>query len=143
MKQGQTCPQFLHVNHFTTRVYFYNYQSWPFLKCNSSATYTHIICRINHAYIKKATLIYMLTLLLLQYKQFLLPAICNSSTTYITYYGSTMYIGIAMVFVFSPYIGIFSSCFQFRLLMTLQHRPCQNKNCVCNTSLKFTTSSSY
>ena len=44
----------------------------------------------------------------------------------ITGYGSTLYIGIAMVFVFSPYIWKFTSCFQFQvLLMILQHRTCQ------------------
>ena len=40
----------------------------------------------------------------------------------VTQYGSTVYIGIAMVFLFSPYIRKFSSYFQFQLLMTLQHR---------------------
>ena len=33
----------------------------------------------------------------------------------ITGYGSTLYIGIAMVFVFSPYIWKFTFCFQFQL----------------------------
>ena len=33
----------------------------------------------------------------------------------ITGYGSTLYIGIAMVFVFSPYIRKLASCFQFQV----------------------------
>ena len=36
----------------------------------------------------------------------------------ITQYSSTVYIGIAMVFVFSPYIRKFSSCFQFQVNST-------------------------
>ena len=36
----------------------------------------------------------------------------------ITRYGSTLYIGIAMVFVFSPYIIKFSSYFHFRVILT-------------------------
>ena len=48
----------------------------------------------------------------------------------ITQYSSTVCIGIAMVFVFSPYIRKFSSCFLFRLLITLQHKTCQNKQCM-------------
>ena len=35
---------------------------------------------------------------------------------YITRYGSTLYIGIAMVFVFSPYIRKFSSYFHFQVI---------------------------
>ena len=69
---------------------------------------------------------------------------CNGCI-FISYYishstvASTVYIGIAMVFVFSPYI---SSYFQFQLLMTLQHRKCQNK-IVYEVFHKNTTSSSY
>ena len=36
----------------------------------------------------------------------------------ITRYGSTLYIGIAMVFVFSPYIRKFSSYFHFQVIVT-------------------------
>ena len=36
----------------------------------------------------------------------------------ITRYGSTLYIGIAMVFVFSPYIRKFSSFFHFQVILT-------------------------
>ena len=35
----------------------------------------------------------------------------------ITRYGSTLYIGIAMVFVFSPYIRKFSSYFHFQVIV--------------------------
>ena len=45
----------------------------------------------------------------------------------ITQCGSTVYIRIDMVFVLSPYIEKFSSYFQFQLLISLQHRTCQNK----------------
>ena len=37
---------------------------------------------------------------------------------YITRYGSTLYIGIGMVFVFSPYIRKFSSYFHFQVILT-------------------------
>ena len=37
----------------------------------------------------------------------------------ITRYGSTLYIGIAMVFVFSPYIRKFSSYFHFQVILSL------------------------
>ena len=36
----------------------------------------------------------------------------------ITGYGSTLYIGIAMVFVFSPYIRKLTTCFQFQVNFT-------------------------
>ena len=36
----------------------------------------------------------------------------------VTGYGSTLYIGIAMVFVFPPYIRKFTSFFQFQVVLT-------------------------
>ena len=51
----------------------------------------------------------------------------------ITQYGSTVYIGIAMVFVFSPYIRKFSSYFQFQTNSTSDDCTAQNmskQNCV-------------
>ena len=48
--------------------------------------------------------------------------------TCITQYGSTVYIGIAMVFVFPPYNSVFTFSFKsIQLLMTIQYRTCQNK----------------
>ena len=44
----------------------------------------------------------------------------------ITGYGSTLYIGIAMVFVFSPYIRKFTSCFQFQVNLTFNDLTAQN-----------------
>ena len=44
----------------------------------------------------------------------------------ITGYGSTLYIGIAMVFVFSPYIWKFTSCFQFQVNLTFNDLTAQN-----------------
>ena len=56
------------------------------------------------------------------YKQFAdsIPIAC------ITGYGSTLYIGIAMVFVFSPYIWKFTSCFQFQVNLTFNDLTAQN-----------------
>ena len=45
---------------------------------------------------------------------------------YITGYGSTLYIGIAMVFVFSPYIWKFTFCFQFQVNLTFNDFTAQN-----------------
>ena len=53
----------------------------------------------------------------------------------ITGYGSTLYIGIAMVFVFSPYIWKFTSCFQFQVNLTFTDLTAQNMSkviCVPN-----------
>ena len=50
---------------------------------------------------------------------------------YITQYGSTVYIGIAMVFVFPPYIRKFSSCFQFQVKLTFNDlRVQKTKLCI-------------
>ena len=43
---------------------------------------------------------------------------CVLIKLHITRYGSTLYIGIAMVFVFSPYIRKFSSYFHFQVIVT-------------------------
>jgi hypothetical protein len=59
---------------------------------------------------------------------------------YITGYGSTLYIGIAMVFVFSPYIWKFTSCFQFQVNLTFNDFIAQNMSkviCVPNISLNY------
>ena len=58
----------------------------------------------------------------------------------ITGYGSTLYIGIAMVFVFSPYIWKFTSCFQFQVNLTFNDLTAQNMSkviCVPNISLNY------
>ena len=58
----------------------------------------------------------------------------------ITGYGSTLYIGIAMVFVFSPYIWKFTSCFQFQVNLTFNDLTAQNISkviCVPNISLNY------
>ena len=39
----------------------------------------------------------------------------------ITGYGSTLYIGIAMVFVFPPYIRKLTSCFHFQVILTFNN----------------------
>ena len=57
----------------------------------------------------------------------------------ITGYGSTLYIGIAMVFVFSPYILKYSSYFQFQVSSTFNDFTAQHMSklsCVPNLSLK-------
>ena len=64
----------------------------------------------------------------------------HGSTGYITGYGSTLYIGIAMVFVFSPYIWKFTSCFQFQVNLTFNDLTAQNMSkviCVPNISLNY------
>ena len=48
------------------------------------------------------------------------------TATDITGYGSTLYIGIAMVFEFSPYIRKFTSCFQFQVNLTINDFTAQN-----------------
>ena len=58
----------------------------------------------------------------------------------ITGYGSTLYIGIAMVFVFSPYIWKFTSCFQFQVNLIFNDLTAQNMSkviCVPNISLNY------
>ena len=58
----------------------------------------------------------------------------------ITGYGSTLYIGIAMFFVFSPYIWKFISCFQFQVNLTFNDLTAQNMSkviCVPNLSLNY------
>ena len=58
----------------------------------------------------------------------------------ITGYGSTLYIGIAMVFVFSPYIWKFTSCFQFQVNLTFNDVIAQDMSkviCVPNISLNY------
>ena len=58
----------------------------------------------------------------------------------ITGYGSTLYIGIAMVFEFSPYIWKFTSCFQFQVNLTFNDFTAQNMSkviCVPNISLNY------
>ena len=57
----------------------------------------------------------------------------------ITGYGSTLYIGIAMVFVFSPYILKYSSYFQFQVSLTFNEFTAQYTkiSCVPNLSLKY------
>ena len=60
--------------------------------------------------------------------------------SHITGYGSTLYIGIAMVFVFSPYIWKFTSCFQFQVNLTFNDFTVQNLSkviCVPNISLNY------
>ena len=55
-------------------------------------------------------------------------------------YGSTVYIGIAMVFVFSPYIRKFSSYFHFQVNLTFNDFTAQNMSkviCVPNISLNY------
>ena len=62
------------------------------------------------------------------------------TVTYITGYGSTLYIGIAMVFVFSPYIWKFTFCFQFQVNLTFNDFIAQNMSkviCVPNISLNY------
>ena len=64
----------------------------------------------------------------------------------ITGYGSTLYIGIAMVFVFSPYIWKFSSYFQFQVILTFNDFTAQHmskQSCMLNISLKTTFRQSY
>ena len=58
----------------------------------------------------------------------------------ITGYGSTLYIGIAMVFVYSPYILKYSSYFQFQVSLTFNEFTEQYMSkisCVPNLSLKY------
>ena len=54
-------------------------------------------------------------------------AVTLNTPTCITGYGSTLYIGIAMVFVFSPYIWKFTSCFQFQVNLTFNDLTAQQK----------------
>ena len=64
----------------------------------------------------------------------------KKTLTFITGYGSTLYIGIAMVFVFSPYIWKFTSCFQFQVNLTFNDFTAQNMSkviCVPNVSLNY------
>ena len=64
----------------------------------------------------------------------------HKNCIYITGYGSTLYIGIAMVFVFSPYIWKFTSCFQFQVNLTFNDFTAQNMSkviCVPNISLNY------
>ena len=59
---------------------------------------------------------------------------------HVTGYGSTLYIGIAMVFVFSPYIWKFTSCFQFQVNLTFNDLTAQNMSkviCVPNISVNY------
>ena len=69
---------------------------------------------------------------------YLLCAMVSLCTAwYITGYGSTLYIGFAMVFVFSPY---FTSCFQFQVNLTFNDFTAQNMSqviCVPNISLNY------
>ena len=63
-----------------------------------------------------------------------------STVSYITGYGSTLYIGIAMVFVFSPYIWKFTFCFQFQVNLTFNDFIAQNMSkliCAPNISLNY------
>ena len=66
---------------------------------------------------------------------------CSQKAVFIiTAYGSTLYIGIAMVFVFSPYIWKFTSCFQFQVNLTFNDLTAQNMSkviCVPNISLNY------
>ena len=65
---------------------------------------------------------------------------CMLLSLIITGYGSTLYIGIAMVFVFSPYICKFTSCFQFQVNLTFNDVTAQNMSkviCVPNISLNY------
>ena len=52
---------------------------------------------------------------------------------------STLYIGIAMVFVFSPYIWKFTFCFQFQVNFTFNDFIAQNMKIICvpNISLNY------
>ena len=62
----------------------------------------------------------------------------------ITGYGSTLYIGIAMVFVFSPYIRKLTSCFQFQVNFTFNDFTAQimlKIICVPNITLNYHFSS--
>ena len=59
----------------------------------------------------------------------------------ITGYGSTLYIRIAMVFVFSPYIRKFTSCFQFQVNLTFNDFTAQNMS--PNISLNYHVLASY
>ena len=64
--------------------------------------------------------------------------VCMYVCTHITGYDSTLHIGIAMVFVFSPYILKYSSYFQFHVSFNdfiAQHMS--KLSCVPNLSLKF------
>ena len=59
---------------------------------------------------------------------------------HITGYGNTLYIGIAMVFVFSPYMWKFTPCFQFQVNLTLNDFTAQNMSkviCIPNISLNY------
>ena len=59
---------------------------------------------------------------------------------FITGYGSTLYIGIAMVFVFSPYIWKFTFCFRFQVNLTFNDFIAQTMSkviCVPNISLNY------
>ena len=60
--------------------------------------------------------------------------------SFITGYGSTLYIGIAMVFVFPPYTWKFTSCFQFQVNLTFNDFTAQNMSkviCVPYISLNY------
>ena len=64
----------------------------------------------------------------------------SSTCHIITGYGSTLYIGIAMVFVYSPYILKYSSYFQFQVSLTFNEFTEQYMSkisCVPNLSLKY------
>ena len=56
---------------------------------------------------------------------------------YITGYGSTLYIGIAMVFVLSPYIWKFTFCFQFQVNLTFNDFTAQNMSKVFCVPLNY------
>ena len=66
--------------------------------------------------------------------------------TLITGYGGTLYIGIAMVFVFSQYIRKFSSYFQFQVISTFYDFTAQNLSklsCVATIDLQATRKRGY
>ena len=68
------------------------------------------------------------------------PSKSMTQALYITGYGSTLYYRIAMVFVFSPYIWKFTSCFQFQVNLTFNDFTAQNMSkviCVPNISLNY------
>ena len=62
----------------------------------------------------------------------------ESMSILITGYGSTLYIGIAMVCGISPYTRKFSSCFHFQVILT-----CQNKAAGINYCYHECTNYSY
>ena len=87
----------------------------PIHRIESSCSKYHKVVEMFHVWQKKCEGTYQcLRQYLDEYSVFAERSPLVSHQQCITRYGSTLYIGIAMVFVFSPHIRKFSSYFHFR-----------------------------